>query len=168
SMYMVVGGATPWSLIHPSAPTLTRERRKRYILEPRRLDTFKAGLGNVARALAYLPSLMIFDDHDITDDWNLSAQWEETAYGHPFSKRIIGNALIAYMLCQGWGNNPDAFGALLEKTDGFSATGEDGYLDSPVQDDLIDELLKFQHWHYVLPTTPAMVVLVARTRRWRS
>ena len=90
-------------------PTLTPERLKRYALEQTRIDAFKAGLGNVARALAHLPSLMIFDDHDITDDWNLSAQWEETAYGHPFSKRIIGNALIAYMLCQGWGNNPDAF-----------------------------------------------------------
>ncbi len=38
---------------------------------------------------------MIFDDHDITDDWNLSARWELTAYGHPFSRRIIGNALLA-------------------------------------------------------------------------
>jgi phosphodiesterase/alkaline phosphatase D-like protein len=50
--------------------------------------------------MAHLPCLMIFDDHDITDDWNLSAQWEETAYGHPFSRRIIGNALLGYLLCQ--------------------------------------------------------------------
>jgi hypothetical protein len=46
---------------------------------------------------------MIFDDHDITDDWNLSAQWEETAYGHPFSKRIIGNALLALHAVPGLG-----------------------------------------------------------------
>ena len=57
----------------------------------------------MARVFAHLSTLMMFDDHDITDDWNLSAQWEETAYGHPFSKRIIGNALLAYLLCQGWG-----------------------------------------------------------------
>jgi hypothetical protein len=168
AMYLLVWSPTPWTLIAPKPPKLIPERRERYALEQTRIDGFKAGLGGVARAFAHLPCLMIFDDHDITDDWNLSAQWEETAYGHPFSKRIIGNALIAYMLCQGWGNNPDAFGTLLEKTDGFSATGDDGYLDSPVQDALIDELLKFQHWHYVLPTTPAMVVLDTRTRRWRS
>ncbi|MDB5992890.1 MAG: hypothetical protein JWP42_26 [Pseudomonas sp.] len=168
AMYLLVWSPTPWTLIAPKPPKLIPERRERYALEQTRIDGFKAGLGGVARAFAHLPCLMIFDDHDITDDWNLSAQWEETAYGHPFSKRIIGNALIAYMLCQGWGNNPDAFGALLQMASGFSATGQDGYLDSPVQDGLIEELLKFQHWHYVLPTRPALVVLDTRTRRWRS
>lgn len=168
AMYMLVWSPTPWSLINPSAPTLTPERLKRYNLEQTRIDAFKAGLGNVARALAHLPSLMIFDDHDITDDWNLSAQWEETAYGHPFSKRIIGNALIAYMLCQGWGNNPDPFKGVLEQTAQLSASGDDGYLDMPVQDDLIDQLLRFQQWHFVLPSSPALVVIDTRTRRWRS
>lgn len=167
AMYLLVWSPTPWTLIAPQAPTLTPERLKRYALEQTRIDAFKAGLGNVARAMAHLPTLMIFDDHDITDDWNLSAQWEETAYGHPFSRRIIGNALLAYMLCQGWGNNPDAFGALLEKAGALSASTHD-HLDSTVQDDLIDDLLKFQHWHYVLPTTPAVVVIDTRTRRWRS
>ncbi|MGE8186280.1 alkaline phosphatase D family protein [Pseudomonas sp. NPDC086278] len=168
AMYLLVWSPTPWTLINPQPPVLTPERRKRYALEQTRIDGFKAGLGGVARAMAHLPCLMIFDDHDITDDWNLSAQWEETAYGHPFSKRIIGNALIAYMLCQGWGNNPDAFAALLERTRLLSGTGHDRYLDSPVQDGLIDELLGFQQWHYVLPTSPALVVIDTRTRRWRS
>ena len=168
AMYLLVWSPVAWTLINPTAPSLTPERLQRYTLEHTRIDAFKAGLGKVARALAHLPSLMIFDDHDITDDWNLSAQWEETAYGHPFSKRIIGNALIAYMLCQGWGNNPDAFKDLLENTRRLSASGDDRYLDSPVQDALIDELLRFQHWHFVLPTSPALVVLDTRTRRWRS
>lgn len=168
AMYLLVWSPVAWTLINPTAPALTPERLKRYALEQTRIDGFKAGLGNVARALAHLPSLMIFDDHDITDDWNLSAQWEETAYGHPFSKRIIGNALIAYMLCQGWGNNPDAFNEVLEKIRGLSASGDDHYLDSPVQDALIDDLLRFQNWHFVLPTRPALVVLDTRTRRWRS
>ena len=168
AMYLLVWSPTPWTLIAPQPPALTPERRKRYAAEQTHIDGFKAGLGGVARTMAHLPCLMIFDDHDITDDWNLSAQWEETAYGHPFSKRIIGNALIAYMLCQGWGNNPDAFSDVLEKTRLLSVTGADRYLDSPVQDDLIDALLSFQQWHYVLPTTPALVVIDTRTRRWRS
>ncbi|MHA3736387.1 alkaline phosphatase D family protein [Pseudomonas sp. Eth.TT006] len=168
AMYLLVWSPVAWTLINPTAPALTPERLQRYTLEQTRIDSFKAGLGKVARALAHLPSLMIFDDHDITDDWNLSAQWEETAYGHPFSKRIIGNALIAYMLCQGWGNNPDAFKDLLQNTERLSAIAEDRYLDSPLQDALIDELLRFQHWHFVLPISPALVVLDTRTRRWRS
>lgn len=166
AMYLLVWSPTAWTLIEPKSPALTPERLKRYALEQTRLDAFKAGLGGVGRAMAHLPCLMIFDDHDITDDWNLSAQWEETAYGHPFSKRIIGNALIAYLLCQGWGNNPDAFDGVLEKTRALSTSGR--YLDSTIQDNLIDDLLRFQNWHYVLPTTPAMVVLDTRTRRWRS
>jgi len=168
AMYLLVWSPVAWTLINPAAPSLTPERLQRYTLEQTRIDGFKAGLGKVARALAHLPSLMIFDDHDITDDWNLSAQWEETAYGHPFSKRIIGNALIAYMLCQGWGNNPEAFKDVLENTRRLSASGDDRYLDSPVQDALIDDLLRFQHWHFVLPSSPALVVLDTRTRRWRS
>jgi hypothetical protein len=168
AMYLLVWSPVPWTLIAPQAPTLTPERLKRYALEQTHIDAFKAGLGKVARALAHLPTLMIFDDHDITDDWNLSAQWEETAYGHPFSRRIIGNALLAYMLCQGWGNNPDAFAAVLDKAGALSSNAHERHLDSTVQDDLIDDLLKFQHWHYVLPTTPAVVVIDTRTRRWRS
>jgi len=166
AMYLLVWSPTAWTLIDPTPPALTPERRERYALEQTRIDAFKAGLGGVGRAMAHLPCLMIFDDHDVTDDWNLSAQWEETAYGHPFSKRIIGNALIAYWLCQGWGNNPDAFTHVREKTILLSNTGQ--YLDSALQDDLIDDLLSFQNWHYVLPTTPALVVLDTRTRRWRS
>ena len=166
AMYLLVWAPTAWTLIDPQPPVLTPERRERYALEQTRIDAFKLGLGQVARVFAHLPCLMIFDDHDITDDWNLSAQWEQTAYGHPFSKRIIGNALIAYLLCQGWGNNPDAFTGLVDKTRALDP--QQGYLDSPAQDALIDELLKFQHWHYVLPTTPALVVLDTRTRRWRS
>ena len=166
AMYLLVWSPTAWTLIDPQPPALTPERRERYALEQTRIDAFKLGLDQVARVLAHLPCLMIFDDHDITDDWNLSAQWEQTAYGHPFSKRIIGNALIAYLLCQGWGNNPDAFTGLVDKTRALDP--QHGYLDSSAQDELIDDLLKFQHWHYVLPTTPALVVLDTRTRRWRS
>jgi hypothetical protein len=168
AMYLLVWSPTSWTLIAPQPPALTPDRHKRYTLEQTRIDAFKMGLGGAGRAMAHLSCLMIFDDHDITDDRNLSAQWEETAYGHPFSKRIIGNALLAYMLCQGWGNNPDAFDSMLEKTRLLSATGQDHYLDSDVQNGLIDELLSFQKWHYVLPTRPALVVLDTRTRRWRS
>ncbi|WP_408733465.1 alkaline phosphatase D family protein [Pseudomonas sp. LS1212] len=170
AMYLLVWSPTPWTLIDPRMPALPPGQRKRYRLEQTRIDAFKLGLGDVARALAHMPTFMIFDDHDVTDDWNLSAQWEETAYGHPFSRRIIGNAVIAYMLCQGWGNNPDAFAGPLARTLAMCApcNGDDNHLDNAVQDSLIDELRRFHDWQYVLPTTPALVVLDTRTRRWRS
>src|SRR5690606_20465285 len=109
------------------------------------------------------------DDHDITDDWNLSAKWETTAYGHPFSRRIVGNALIAYMLCQGWGNRPDVFGGVLDDMSALIAAPDaEGRLDPVSQDALIGRLLSFDQWGYVLRTQPAVIVLDTRTRRWRS
>ena len=68
AMYLLVWSPTPWTLIAPKPPKLIPERRERYALEQTRIDIFKAGLGGVARAFAHLPCLMIFDDHDITDD----------------------------------------------------------------------------------------------------
>ncbi len=167
AMYLLVWSPVPWTLIRPEPPELDASLAERYAGEQEALDAFRAQLPQAARALAHLPCLMIFDDHDVTDDWNLSARWEETAYGHPFSRRIIGNALIAYTLCQGWGNNPDVFHEILHQIEALTAD-PDGCLDCEAQDGLIDELLKFQNWHYQLPTTPTLIVLDTRTRRWRS
>ncbi|VXC73290.1 conserved hypothetical protein [Pseudomonas sp. 9AZ] len=169
AMYLLVWSPTPWTLLDAEMPALSAEEVPRYQAERERIEAFRCGLGQVARALAHLPTLMIFDDHDITDDWNLSAQWEETAYGHPFSKRIIGNALIAYLLCQGWGNNPDVFAEPLQMIRAMTE-GRDtaNHMDSEPQDSLIDTLLSFHQWQFVLPSSPALVVLDTRTRRWRS
>lgn len=168
AMYLLAWSPTPWQLITPQPPQLSVEEQQRYAREQVPIDQFRHGLPGAARVLAHLSTLMIFDDHDITDDWNLSAQWEETAYGHPFSRRIIGNALLAYLLCQGWGNQPDVFAELLSQTQALANEVKGNHLDAGLQDGLLAALLKFQHWHYVLPTTPALVVLDTRTRRWRS
>ncbi|SEJ35783.1 hypothetical protein SAMN04244572_03665 [Azotobacter beijerinckii] len=167
AMYLLVWSPVPWTLIRPQPPALEAPCGERYAEEQAALDEFRAQLPQAARTLAHLPSLMIFDDHDITDDWNLSAHWEETAYGHPFSRRIVGNALLAYALCQGWGNDPDAFAGLLGQVEALPVDA-DGRLDDRAQDRLISELLRFRNWHYRLPTTPALIVLDTRTRRWRS
>ncbi|MBN2978594.1 alkaline phosphatase D family protein [Pseudomonas lactucae] len=168
AMYLLVWSPTPWSLIPLQPPQLNADEAARYARQQVQVDKFHNGLPGVARVFAHLSTLMIFDDHDITDDWNLSAQWEETAYGHPFSKRIIGNALLAYLLCQGWGNNPDVFVDMMEQTRRLTTQTHNNHLNAATQDDLLATLFRFQQWHYVLPTTPALVVLDTRTRRWRS
>lgn len=135
-----------------------------YIEEQNAIRHFAEGLPQVQRLLAHLPTYMIFDDHDVTDDWNLTRGWEETAYGHPFSKRIIGNTLIGYWLCQGWGNAPERFDdTFMGQMLGFFEQPDDSR-----QKTLIDHVLGFEQWHYSLETQPKMVVLDTRTRRWRS
>ncbi len=168
AMYLLVWSPVPWQLIELEQPALDTELAERWDRELRCIDAFRAGLPQVARALAHLPSLMIFDDHDITDDWNLSARWEQTAYGHPFSRRIIGNALLGYLLCQAWGNAPDACATALDAVEALFVSGEDGRLDCALHDQVVDELLARGDWGYVIPSEPALVVLDTRTRRWRS
>lgn len=168
AMYLLVWSPTPWGLISATRPSLDEEDARQYEREQVCIDGFVATLPRAARALAHLPTYMIFDDHDVTDDWNLSVLWEESAYGHPFSRRIIGNALIAYLLCQAWGNNPGVFADVIPQLDRLLNRAEpDAMLDSQAHDQLISRLLAFESWHYALPTRPRLVVLNTRTRRWR-
>lgn len=169
AMYLLVWSPVCWRLIDVTQPVLSGENTNTYLEQQAVIDEFVSGLPRASRALAHLPNYMIFDDHDVTDDWNLSALWEATTYEHPFARRIVGNALIAYLLCQGWGNNPDAFGNILPSVQVLSDSAEqEGVYCSSLQDSLIDELLQFERWHYTLATSPRIVVLDSRTRRWRS
>jgi hypothetical protein len=170
AMYLLVWSPVPWQLVADAAPPpLTPRHAQRWQRESQALAGFRGDLPRAARLLAHVQTLMIFDDHDITDDWNLSAKWETTAYEHPFSRRIVGNALVAYMLCQGWGNRPEVFGAALDDLAGLidTAAGDERF-DAPRQDALIDRLLAFRKWDFVLRTQPTIIVLDTRTRRWRN
>jgi hypothetical protein len=70
---------------------------------------FARTLPRVRRALANIASYMIFDDHDVTDDWNLHRRWHEHVHRRPLGRRMVQNALAAYAVFQGWGNQPDQF-----------------------------------------------------------
>lgn len=170
AMYLLVWSPTAWQIIpEPAAPKLEPQHQQRWQREAAALKGFRQDLPQAARLFAHVQTLMIFDDHDITDDWNLSAKWESTAYGHPFSRRIVGNALVAYMLCQGWGNRPEVFASVLDTVTAWTnKTDEQHRLDHQTQDELIKQLLAFQQWDYVLRTDPTIIVLDTRTRRWHS
>lgn len=109
AMYFLIWSPALWPFVSFDPNRIPEAHRDLYEKERRIIERFAKDLGQVRRMLAHIPTYMIFDDHDITDDWNLTAQWEERAYGHPFTKRIIGNAMMAYFLCQGWGNAPQTF-----------------------------------------------------------
>jgi hypothetical protein len=52
---------------------------------------------------------MIFDDHEITDDWYITWDWCEVVLKKPLGRRVIQNGLLAYAVFQAWGNTPDQF-----------------------------------------------------------
>ncbi|WP_404783726.1 hypothetical protein [Altericista sp. CCNU0014] len=63
----------------------------------------------VRRALANVPTYTIFDDHDVSDDWNLNRAWCLRVLGKPLGRQVVRNALLAYAIFQAWGNTPEQF-----------------------------------------------------------
>lgn len=162
AMYLLVWSPTCWEWVSFDNHLNDQTLRDQFDEEKTTLTSFVNGLDHVQRVLAHVPTYMIFDDHDVTDDWNLTRGWEEVVYGHALSKRVIGNALTAYWLCQGWANDVDAFDALFEQS---QSVFKDGL---PKQDDFIQCLFDWPNWSYKLNTSPLVYVLDSRTRRWRS
>ena len=62
----------------------------------------------LAWLLSTVPTAMIFDDHDISDDWNTSAAWVEHMRGQSWWDERITSGLASYWLYQHLGNlSPD-------------------------------------------------------------
>jgi hypothetical protein len=86
------------------------QRRKRledrHFVKVKQLADFVAGLPKVRRTLANVPTYMILDDHDATDDWNLNPIWVDRVNNASLGRTILRNALASYAIFQDWGNDP--------------------------------------------------------------
>ncbi|WP_410539928.1 peptidoglycan-binding protein [Streptomyces sp. KL2] len=85
------------------------ERLMEYVAECDRLDGFRGTLGMVRRALANTATYMMFDDHEVTDDWYISKRWVREVCETVHGRQFLGNAMASYAVCQGWGNTPEQF-----------------------------------------------------------
>lgn len=54
--------------------------------------------------LSTVPSAMIFDDHEVIDDWNISAAWKQEMATRPWWAERIAGAFMSYWLYQHIGN----------------------------------------------------------------
>ena len=54
--------------------------------------------------LSVVPTVMIFDDHDVHDDWNTSAAWRRDVHQLPWWPRRIESAFQSYWVYQHLGN----------------------------------------------------------------
>lgn len=148
--------------------------RDHYDQEVEDLKTFRKALPAVRRALANVPTYMIFDDHEVTDDWYLTQDWRDRVLSSPLGVTVLRNGLLSFALFQAWGNDPHRFGSgdhaqLLDRaSDLFPAGG------GPVTAaaNAIDSLFGFAggdpviRWDYTVPTGPTTTaVLDTRTRR---
>ena len=74
--------------------------------------------------LASVPSLMIFDDHDVIDDWNISDRWMAEMAGVSWWPDRIRAALMSYWVYQHLGNLSPADRADDETVQAVLAAGD--------------------------------------------
>jgi hypothetical protein len=60
------------------------------------MAVFMKALPKVSRTLANVPSYMMMDDHEVTDDWFITQRWNNEVLSKPFGRDIIRNAMMAY------------------------------------------------------------------------
>ncbi len=54
--------------------------------------------------LSVVPSTMVFDDHDVIDDWNISDRWVADIRAQPWWEEHIVGAMMSYWIYQHLGN----------------------------------------------------------------
>jgi PhoD-like phosphatase len=74
--------------------------------------------------LSTVPSAMIFDDHDVHDDWNTSAAWVEEMWRTDWWEPRIVGAFASYAIYQHWGNLAPAELAESELYGALAAAGD--------------------------------------------
>ncbi|MEM1338412.1 MAG: hypothetical protein AAGF96_11700 [Bacteroidota bacterium] len=150
--------------------------KEKFKEEKEHLKVFTKALPKVMRLLANVPVYMMFDDHEVTDDWNLTAQWRSDVLAAPFGKRVLRNGLLGFALFQAWGNMPKYYesgiGAeILEKTEAlFPDSTAEGPVAAP--GDRLDVIFGLTdaeplvQWHYTVKSGPTnTAVLDSRTQR---
>jgi len=122
---------------------------------------------DVRQALAVLPTYLIFDDHEITNNWNLLPQWcaSMLASGH---EQLLVDGLVAYWVYQGWGNlarQQNTQHPLLRIMQQVEQHDEDviALLREEIRREVHGECSGY--WHYEIPVAPSIFVMNARSER---
>jgi subtilisin family serine protease len=129
------------------------------------LTGFAEGARAARRLMANMPTYMLCDDHEITDDWNLDGDWAH-ATANPMSRRVISNGLAAYWAFQAWGNDPSQFDTAFVSAitghlaDLSTSNGKPGLTAAA-----FDDVMHAKYWAYAAPTRPPVLCVDTRTRR---
>lgn len=128
-----------------------------------RVEVFLEASQRVRCLLANIPTYAIFDDHEVTDDWYIDRKARENVERVAGARRVVANALCAYWVFQGWGNDPDSFSQEFVDTVESGIAVVDRKMNAGRK--LEDMLISCQCWHFVAPTSPPIIFLDTRTQR---
>lgn len=198
STYLLAYSPACWPAHLPAGQEATQGRKtiREWNNDKRNMEQFLYSLWRVRRLMANIPTYTIFDDHDVSDDWNLNQEWCLRILGNPLGRRTVRNAMLAYAVFQAWGNTPEQFEpgtpgeALLKAAEDWSASSGENeaateaiatYLGLPpndphtglpqlIKDDsvwILKRSDKAIRWHYTVRSACHEVV-VLDTRTWRG
>ena len=83
AMYLVTWNGQNLPNNYDNFPPAGTIPANKYLQQKQYIDKAREALPAIRRILANIPTYMIFDDHEITDDWNLTPQWKTLVRHHP-------------------------------------------------------------------------------------
>ena len=165
-MYLVAWNVENWPEKYPNdfKKTISQKEQKNIHLQIEQLNRARNVMPAIRRVLANIPTYMICDDHEITDDWNITSEWIEEVKASKCGKQIIANGLAAYWAFQAWGNNPGLYDDdFINFITGYLA--KNGNLTTSEKDVFENYLWNFHGWTFDCPTYPSTIFLDCRTQR---
>jgi hypothetical protein len=167
AMYLVAWNVENWPEKYTTEllkKTASQKEQKIIHIQIENLERARKVLPAIRRVLANIPTYMICDDHDITDDWNITKEWVEAVKASRCGKQIVANGLAAYWAFQAWGNNPDLY-----KEDFIHVItrylGKNGNITNEEKRAFENHIWNFHGWTFDVPTHPLTVFLDCRTQR---
>jgi len=161
--WIAAGGSGASGLIGVEAAKVARTA-SRLDEELKALEESRLATVALSRLMANTSTLMMFDDHEVTDDWNLTQRWMAEVKKSPIGHRVIANALASFWIFQGYGNDPDRKDcpapATIARTIDQYLAGKQGAVEPYVA--LMRERMR---WSFAFSQTPPVFCLDTRTRR---
>lgn len=149
------------------------KKQGKWFLNTLRVKDYRKGTVLLKRMMANVPTYMIFDDHEVTDDWNFNKKWERDNFRSAVGRRILANGIAAYWLFQSIGNSGRYFldrrsslkTAFLEQMENLRR--------GPHQDKAAGRafemaFLRFRKWSFITATQPRIIFADTRTQRGKS
>lgn len=127
----------------------------------------------IRRVMANIPSYMLMDDHEISDDWPITEEQRSAVQQSTFGSWVAANGLASCWMFQLWGNTPDqqpAFRpALLDylaqgrSLDPLDAAKVETWARS--REKYCSAVLSERDFGFITPTNPPVIFLDTRTQR---
>jgi len=149
-----------WKRLTDKLTSLLPFKQSEYQQHLHGIQNYLSVSGDQARKLfAHTASYMIFDDHEVTDDWNLTQKHAHDLEYSKLGRHIYINALSAYAICQHWGNTANALDNFcLEHLQRLS-------MNNDIQARTALAHLIKKDWGYIVEQQPPLVVIDTRTDR---